>query len=142
MENRKITVLIVLSVLAVGSLTYGILTPSKVRRELAKGREVEKPSQEVMDDLVLPQRRSKRSTYEGWGRNPFSESEVSSAGAFSNLRLSGIVWDPEDPQAVINERIVRVGHEIGGSQVVAIKETSVILKEGESYFELRLGRRK
>ena len=56
----------------------------------------------------------------------------------SEFYLSGIVWDKDNPTAIINNKIVKIGAEIAGSTVVNIKEDRVILNDGIRNFELKM----
>lgn len=38
----------------------------------------------------------------------------------NNLRLNGIIWNKDDPMAIINNTVVKVDSEIAGRKVVAI----------------------
>lgn len=62
----------------------------------------------------------------------------SSVASARELRLSGIVWDQDNPGAIINNKIVAVGQEVDGNKVVDIKENRVILNDGTHNFELRI----
>lgn len=62
----------------------------------------------------------------------------SSAASARELRLSGIVWDHDNPSVIINNKIVAVGQEVDGNKVVDIKENRVILNDGTRNFELRI----
>lgn len=142
MENKKLILLIGLGALAVLSLLYGILTPSKVKRELVSqpalsAKEAAKPL-----PLMAPAKRlSGKSQYPSWGRNPFLPKEIQ-APAVGKLILVGIAWDQTSPRAVINDRIVEEGDQLAGMRVVEIKKDRVILHDGVTPVELRLGRRK
>jgi len=57
----------------------------------------------------------------------------------SEVILSGIMWDKEQPLAIINDIVVKKGDTVGGNIVVKIEEDRVILNNGESDFELKLG---
>lgn len=54
----------------------------------------------------------------------------------SPFELSGIIYDPAVPQAIINGRIVKVGDEVDGAKVIAIKEFSVTLKHNNNTITL------
>ena len=47
----------------------------------------------------------------------------------SQFELTGIIYTPENPMAVINDTIVKVGDSIGGAEVVDISEDKVTLNE-------------
>ncbi len=72
-------------------------------------------------------------------RDPFSTKMTEKITSPSrNLSLSGIVWDPQNPTAIINDRIVAVGGDIEGNTVLDIKENRVVLTDGTQNFELKL----
>ncbi len=73
----------------------------------------------------------------GVPRDPFSRQSVSAVTA-RGLSLSGIAWDSEDPTAIIDSRIVRVGDEIGGYVVIEIRKDTVVLNNGTENLELNL----
>ena len=77
----------------------------------------------------------------GWGRDPFSGRVYTAAKEETQkeLRLSGVIWDKERPVAIINNKVVEKGSMIGGNTVVAIKEDRVVLSDGMSTFELKIG---
>jgi hypothetical protein len=65
-------------------------------------------------------------------RDPFSfglSGEIKATTA-SDLSLKGIMWDPDNPSAVINDHVLTVGDTISGFKVVKILKTSVILENG------------
>lgn len=143
MKDKKLILLIGLSVLAIFSVIYGIVMPSKARRGSASGPlPIEKGVATTSSKDIAPiERQAKKSQFGSWGRNPFVP-EGTTMQAAARLFLNGIVWDEKSPQAIINDRIVRVGDSVGDRQVVAIGQTSVILKEGDQELELRLGQGK
>ena len=73
-------------------------------------------------------------------RDPFSKPPVSSAqeSPHLSLELTGILWDPETPKAIINGTILEVGQVIEGNIVSEIKQHKVILKGQGGDFELKL----
>lgn len=71
-----------------------------------------------------------------WGRDPFSR--VSRESLVSELVLTGIVWDPAQPIAIINGVTVRVGERVGNYKVSAIKEDEVSLSDGTETFQLNI----
>ena len=56
----------------------------------------------------------------------------------SDLKLEGIIWNEEEPLAVINDEIMRVGESIGSAKLIEIREDEVIFKDGEGEFILKL----
>jgi len=75
-----------------------------------------------------------------WDRCPFSGKSYSAAEGRQDLNLSGIMWSLKKPLAVINDRIVKVGDKILGSVVIEIDKEKVILNNGSTDFELKLGK--
>jgi hypothetical protein len=59
-------------------------------------------------------------------------------GSPLSLNLSGIFWDEQAPQAIINEKIVGIGDRVRGITVVEIKDDRVILNDGEKNIELKM----
>jgi hypothetical protein len=52
-------------------------------------------------------------------------------------RLEGIVWDEENPMAMVNGQIVNVGDWVGDAEVTSIETSTVILQEGDRTVTLR-----
>lgn len=134
--DKKLLLLIGLGGLAVLSLVYGVVTPSKARRGAS---ETSTPVSSTSKIRMPLEREIKRSSHPSWGRNPFSQP---GAEVLKRPTLSGIAWDEKSPSAIINDQIVGVGDQIGGSTVVAIRPNSVVLNDGEHDFELSVSRQK
>ena len=141
MQDKQLIALIILGVMAAGSLIYGIVTPSKAKRGASSNSAaVDSSGANAGGTITLPkERNAPRTSYESGRRNPFTLQEGVSD---RQLTLNGIAWDEEAPQAIINDRILNVGDRIRGCEVVAIQQRSVTLNEGSQNFELRLGRKK
>src|SRR5574337_248549 len=65
-----------------------------------------------------------------WGRDPFVPL-LKAAGAVPDLRLTAIFYNPRNPSAIINGRIVYAGSVVKGQKVIDIGRTHVIL-QGEN----------
>lgn len=76
-----------------------------------------------------------KTLYTEWGRDPFDVYAVKSQKSI----LSGILWERESPQAMINDEIVGIGAKAGLYTVVDIKQDRVILNDGAKDFEVMLG---
>jgi len=138
MQNKKLLLLIILSITAVFSLFHGIFNPSRTKRNLlTKDTGLEKAIV-TEKGIIFLTRRAKRSDYSYWGRNPFSISgaRIMRLGA---LTINGILWDKKNPLAIINEEIVKVGDKVDGNTVVGIEQDRVILNDGSKDIELLLG---
>jgi hypothetical protein len=72
-------------------------------------------------------------------RDPFMRSpEISLEKEFSEIVLSGIIWDEKTPRAIIDGKIVGIGSRVKNNTVVAIKPDSVVLNDGEQDFKITL----
>lgn len=49
----------------------------------------------------------------------------------NNIRLNGVFFNPDEPMALINNHVLRIGDTVEGFLLVDIKEDSVILKDGQ-----------
>lgn len=139
MQDKKVIALIVLAVLAVISLIYGVTASpkSKFRTAVTAGGQVAKASSQSAPITALPTgRRSKRSQFKTWKRNPFSSGQGASEP--SGLTLNGIIWNKTRPKAMIGDAIVVKGDTIGTNRVVDIERTKVILNDGTKDFELSM----
>jgi len=71
-----------------------------------------------------------------WGRDPFYFDVVQENAA--PLELAGILWDENNPQAILNDDIVGLGAVVEGYTVATIAEQYIILKKGNSEKKLQL----
>ena len=51
-------------------------------------------------------------------------------GLVSHLVLTGILWDPSQPVAIINGEMLRIGDSVGGYRVLHITQDQVSLTDG------------
>ncbi|MBI5469384.1 MAG: hypothetical protein HY891_09665 [Deltaproteobacteria bacterium] len=65
-----------------------------------------------------------------WGKDPFVPA-LKVTGAPPDLRLTAIFYNPRNPSAIINDRIVYIGGVVKGQKVIDIGRTHVIL-QGEN----------
>lgn len=140
MQNKKLIILIILSIGAVISLIYGI-TAQPRRKSTVSTQQPAAIKEEVsaarIEKIIPAERSAKRSDYITWGRNPFSPVEAP-VKVVTKLTLNGIMWDEERPLAIINDNVIGIGGKVGENRVVEIKRNSVILNDGISNFELNL----
>lgn len=136
MKDKKLIILIILAIGAAISLIYGITAPPRGRARGVKTVAAvpgEKPSTRVP---VPADRLGKKTTYEGWKRNPFAPS---GSGRSGELALGGIMWQEENPRAMISDSLVSKGDVVEGCEVIEIKRDRVILKSGTETITLKLG---
>jgi len=70
-----------------------------------------------------------------WGENPFlmerrTTSTDSGEESPQGLVLGGVLWDPQTPSAVVNNRVVSVGDYVGVWQVTEIHRDRAVLSDG------------
>jgi hypothetical protein len=64
-----------------------------------------------------------------WGRDPFALPTKDEVLAGS-LTLTAILYHPQSKMAIVNGRMVRVGDQIEGRQVVSIGPDHIVVREG------------
>ena len=90
--------------------------------------------------LAMPERSTQReaqrqhATLLAWGRDPFTRGTATGDG--SGLTLAGILWDPQQPLAIINGQTVHVGEELEGYRVTEITQDHVSITDGTQTFQL------
>ncbi len=72
-----------------------------------------------------------------WKENPFladrePDRPPPTADNPEGMVLSGILWDPESPTAVVENQVVGPGESVGPWRVVEIQKDRVILSDGSS----------
>ena len=153
MKNSKIMILAILSIIAVISIVHGIMAPAHPRGRPAaaantaatqplptQAPSMQAQSGQVPQDTGSVDRRAKRSQFSAWKRSPFMSANASKTSPVSGLVLSGIVWDKDNPKAVIGDAILTKGSTIKGNKVVDIKRDAVIITDGTNTFELKLAK--
>ena len=93
-------------------------------------------------ELVIPERSVQRAAQRertmllAWSRDPFTRGASLAEG--SGLTLAGILWDPQQPLAIINGQTVHVGEELEGYRVTEITSDRVSLTDGTQTFQLSI----
>jgi hypothetical protein len=136
MQDKKIIILIVLSIIAIASLTYGITASRRGSYAPIISQESAQRSEMPPQSSVSSVRRPRKSNFASWGRDPFAP-EKTSASAVPFI-LNGIILDKKEPKAIINNEIVGIGDKIGDAVIIDIKKNAVILNDGIADFELNL----
>lgn len=84
------------------------------------------------------------SAEEGWGESPFlternapRSPELPAQPAEQEVRLQGVLWDPQAPTAIVNNRVVGRGDSVGRWEVVEIQKDRVVLSDGSTTRTLR-----
>ncbi len=94
----------------------------------------------AVSSAMMAQRAEQRQRAAGlaWGRDPFVAG--SSVGEASGLELSGILWDPAQPMAIINGQTLHPGDECEGYRITTITTDTVTLTDGTESFSLTTAR--
>ena len=71
-----------------------------------------------------------------WTRDPFLRG--ARGGMMSGFTLSGILWDEEEPLAIINGQMLHVGDDIEGYQVTEILHDRVAISDGADSHQLQI----
>jgi len=58
------------------------------------------------------------------------------------LTVTGVVWDSEKPQAIINGKVVSIGGQVEEAELVAINEAGVQVRYKGKLFVLKAGNKK
>ena len=135
MKDKKLIVLIVLGALAMFSIVYGLISPTKAEREAKKDDETTQEQSGKAGEIVLHERQTERTKYKTYKRNVFVPKGSTKA---NKLILDGIMWSEQSPKAMIDNEIVGVGEKIGTNTVVDIKPDQVILNNGAEDFAIKL----
>lgn len=140
MTVTRVKILIAVSILAVVSLTYGILAPPpRGGSQVSASGERHSPqavsSAAPVRHMFAAERLFRKGEHNTWGVNPFAKKKLPRSD-FENLVLNGIAWDVNHPTAIINDQVVTVGDKIGEASVAAMDPMGVTLQQGDK--ELRL----
>ncbi|MEE8359343.1 MAG: hypothetical protein V3S04_00285 [Candidatus Omnitrophota bacterium] len=73
-----------------------------------------------------------------WGRDPFRLLKTKAKANTRDLILNGVIWDQDNPYAIINGEVVVSGDYIESNLVVYIGKRGVILDSGSEQFELKV----
>ncbi len=132
--DKKFAAFALIAALAGVSLIYG-LTSSSERKQ---GARVSSAVPVAVTGPLEPLRpRPARRSDLSWGRDPFTVPRASSKG-LTGLLLSGIIWDAQKPNAIINGNIVSIGDKVGQATVKQILPDRVLMSEDAKTFELYL----
>ncbi len=153
MGTKKI-ILIILGISAILSLINGVIKFNK-KNVISKHTVITENPGIVLEELLFEQKIIKSKTkYKDWGKNPFTldkkkiEAVQVKADVIidekiikqehTSIILNGILWESDDPRAIINNEIMRINDTIGENILVGIKRDRVILNNGEDNFEIIL----
>ena len=84
-----------------------------------------------MSAVAIAQPASPKSSFEEWGENPFVIERGQVIEDASGPALSGIMWDPANPVAIINGQLLGVGDHVQQWQITEITQEHVVVSDGE-----------
>ncbi|MFH1046117.1 MAG: hypothetical protein V1727_04045 [Candidatus Omnitrophota bacterium] len=128
-KNKKILLLAFLGLAAL------IIWLPKGKKSQPAGQEANAFSSVALTEVKLLAREGTKFTQ--WGRSPFIWPEQE-RGAKVHFSLAGIVWDAQQPYALVNGEVVHVGDQIEGMRVTVIEPASVTLNNGAQDIILNL----
>lgn len=138
MEKKKIELII-----TIGLCVVFILALSNSIRKIKS--KFAAPIQQAVPEAEQPQQQLKapldvsvKDDDAQWVRDPFSGKIYSGKEEIIDLRLSGIIWDAQNPRALINDSVVGEGGSIGQFKVIKIFKDKVQLGIGNRTFEIKL----
>ena len=74
-----------------------------------------------------------------WGRDPFLlDASNAKEQGMEDLTLNGIMPDKQNPYAIINNEVVKLGDKVGEMTVIEINENNVVLDENGKRHTLEL----
>ncbi|MBN1870634.1 MAG: hypothetical protein JW847_08680 [Candidatus Omnitrophica bacterium] len=134
-------VLIVIMAFVWGPVIFGSGSKQKaesVGKRVSRGDRPAAPTSGSGSDLMAlarsNERKKAKTSFSDWGRNPFSIAESPKASV-----LEGILWDANNPKAIMNGNILGVGDRVDSGTIIDIQQDSVRIKAGTVEKEYRLG---
>ena len=128
-KKLKIALPILVVVIAVvwGPIIMGSGSKSK-KQKSASGINTISGSGGASDLISLArssERKKSKTSYPEWGRNPFTLAKTTTTSS-----LEGILWDEQNPKAIVDGNIVGVGDQIGTGLIIGIGQNSITVKNG------------
>lgn len=137
-DNKKKIELTITGIGIIFLIFMAISHMSKHRNnKLVSGSEPFSITESVMTSFANDERQTTND--EKWGRDPFllNTSNVKEQG-MEDLVLNGIVSDKENPYAIINNDVVKLGDKVSGMTIIEINENNVVLDENGQRHTLEL----
>lgn len=138
MDNKKKIELIItgISIIILIFLIANHMPKSKGNRTVLKTEPY--PASETAGSFFTNDER-RETNNEKWGRDPFllNTSNIKEQSV-EDLVLNGIVPGKENPYAIINNDVVKLGDKVNGMAVIEINEKNVVLDENGQRHTLEL----
>jgi len=139
-SNKRIEIIIT-SILVVMFALGAIRVVSMVIKSRVKKGPAPVPKKAGVSKVTYEERLTRidaKTEQIGWERNPFVRGKISEPTGVISLNLSGIIWDEQNPNAIIGDTVVKEGDVIGKYKVIKINKNSVILsgEEGEKILSI------
>jgi len=147
MEKRKIEIIITSVMIII--LIFAIPNAFKAKKEyhtkvepikasIVKTSQPKKTVSKTQNQPSGDQGVEERMDSLNWDRDPFAYRPVASIGIGGGLNLEGIVWDEENPKAMVDGTILGIDEKIGDYTIVDITKDGVLLTDGTKQIELKL----
>jgi len=139
MNKKRIELIIAVALIFV-FLGLSVTTYSKYLRPVLQGMPLsQKPEtgEAKLAEAKTPKAQAAQKKLT-WGRDPFKLVKTKAKAYIRDLILNVIIWDQDNPYAIINGEVVVSGDNIQGNLVVYIGKRSVILDNGSEQFELKV----
>jgi len=143
----SVLVLVLLSAVINSMAKVRMKKQARVKRESARVERPQRPPGSLKKDPgglsegeTLFSSLEKRTQGLTTERDPFGFGGImaSDKQVVVKLRLTGILWDPSDPKAIIDDYVYGLGDDLEGAKIIEIRHDRVILSDGTNNFELRL----
>ncbi|MBU1006983.1 MAG: hypothetical protein KKH08_05265 [Candidatus Omnitrophica bacterium] len=132
-----------IAMICAGIIFFIFLVIGNAHKAREKERAMDKAGESISSSLLAPIYFDNPDTErpgagERWGRDPFSQANLSDGSGLEEMVLNGIMWDTDSPYAIINSDVVKPGDMLGGMKVAEINEKNVILEENGKRHTLTL----
>lgn len=133
-------VLIVVLILALGNAgKKAALRKKNIMPQPADLTKVSAPQPKLIDSKNLYLALEEQARSIELKRDPFTAAPIVAEKTLqAGVDLTGILWDPDKPLAIIDGDIVKKGSRVGNKTLVEIQKDRVILSDGQILTELKL----
>lgn len=133
-EKRRVVLAGFLGVVGVVVLVRG-LTAKPVHSRMAAKQVAPSQAKAIPSARAAPRPQTETTADPSaeWGENPFIIERESAALTSTGPKVpvcSGILWDPQVPSAIMDNRLVSVGDHVGQWKVTEIQKDKVIVTDG------------
>lgn len=143
MKKKKVEIIfasILGAVLLIGIIKISLLPNKKLTKQtpavVPKTMGVSYTSKNIIDKKLI--RIKSEAEKIGWERNPFIRSKIPGRPVTLSLNLAGIIWDEQNPHAIISDNLVKEGDVIGKYKIIKVNKDSVVISSDEGQKTLHI----